>query len=180
MKMINKVISIIDDINEWTGRAAAFLGIILMGVVVFEVIMRYVFNRPHIWAMEMCGFMLLGITFFGGGYVLLHNGHVKVDILYMKFPPRVRALIDLIIYPVLLFICIVLVWYGGEATYDSLIHGYRTHSIWAPIIWPSQIIVPIGGILIGLQFFAKWLRDFIIVIGGVGLEDKLSSKTSMN
>ena len=176
MRRINRVLNIIDDINEWIGKAAAFLGIILMGIVVYEVIMRYFLNRPHIWAMEMCGFMLLGMTFFGGGYVLLHNGHVKVEILYDKFPPRVRALIDLITYPVLVFICIVLVWYGGEATYDSLIHSYRTHSAWAPIIWPSQMIVPIGGILIGLQFFAKWIRDFIMVIKGIKLETKLSSK----
>ena len=173
MGVLAKFVDFVDRINEWIGKVFAFLIIVTMAVVVFDVFARYFFNRPTVWGMETSTFLLCGIVFLGGGYCLLHGGHVKVDILYARLSPRAKAIIDLITYPLLLGVCFVLIRYGGEIAWDSLIHHKASTSAWAPPLWPVQMVIPIGGILIGLQGLAKWIRDWVTAITG---ENKLESK----
>ncbi len=94
-----KGVNAIDVANEWLGKVFCFLIVILMFVVVGEVIMRYVFNAPSMWAFELSSIVLMYITFLGAGYCLLHGGHVKVDIVSARLPPRTKAIMDLIKHP---------------------------------------------------------------------------------
>jgi len=110
--------------------------------------------------LEMSCIILTGITFLGGGYSFLHGGQVKVDFLYQKWSPRTKAVIDLITYLFFFSVCLILIWYGGEVAWESLKEGRVSTSAWAPPLWPSQVMVPLGGLLIGLQGLAKWIRDF--------------------
>jgi len=173
MRALVKFTDIVDRINEWVGKVFGFLIIATMVVVVYDVCARYFFNRPTTWGMETSTLLLCGTVFLGGGYCLLHGGHVKVDIIYARWSPRAKAVVDLITYLLLLSICVVLLWYGGETAWDSLIHHKVSTSAWAPPLWPGQIVIPIGGILIGLQGLAKWIRDWITAVTG---EKKLESK----
>jgi len=170
MNFLRKFLGIIDNISKWTGKIFSFLIIALMLIVVYDVAMRYILNRPTEWGLELNGFLLLAITFLGGGYAFLNRAHVKVTIIHDRFSPRLKAIVDLLTYLVFFMVCIVLVWYGGQVTWDSLIHNTRTPSTWGPLMWPSQILIPIGAVLIALQGLAKWIRDFYIVVKGVSLE----------
>jgi len=170
MNVLNKLIAVIDHINEWMGRIFGFVLIFLMFSVVYAVIMRYVFNLPVIWAMEVnCWALLLAIC-LGGGYTFLHGAHVKVSIIYDLLPARGKAILDLISHTTVFLICIVLVWQGGKIAWDNLINGYMSNSVWAPLLWPSKALVPIAGILLGLQCLAKWIRDWFIAVKGVELK----------
>ena len=68
MYYLIKFARMIDAINEWTGNVFRFIVILLMLLVSYEVIMRYILVRPSEWGQEINGFLLLGLTFLGGGY----------------------------------------------------------------------------------------------------------------
>lgn len=173
MKALQKFADVVDYINEWLGKVFGFLIVVMMIVVVYDVCMRYFFNRPTAWGMELSTLLQVGVMFLGAGYCLLHGGHVKVDIIYSRWSPRAKAIVDLITYLLLFGICVVLVKLGGETAWDSLVHHKVSVSLWEPPLWPSQILIPIGGIFIGLQGLAKWTRDWVTAATGV---KKLESK----
>ena len=175
MKLISGFLNLTDSLNEWVGRVFGLLTFILTFTITYDVFMRYFFKRPVIWATDINGALLLALVFMGGGYALLHGGHVKVDIIYSRFPPRMKAILDLVTYPSLFIICFVLVLYGGETAWEALIDDRRFVSYWGGIIWPALVLIPIGGILIGLQGLAKWIRDLLMVVKGTELKSKWTS-----
>lgn len=172
MKALTGFLNVIDSINELVGRVSSLLVIPMMGIIVYDVSMRYFFNNPTAWALEMCEMLLLFIVCIGGGTALLHNTHVNVGIVADRWTPRMRAMVDLFTYLVLFLICVILVWHGGKITWDHIVDGSRGESVWAPVLWPSWAMVSAAGILLGLQCLAKWLRDLVLVVKGVELKSK--------
>jgi TRAP-type mannitol/chloroaromatic compound transport system permease small subunit len=169
MKIVIRILQGIDQVNEWTGSIFKFLVIALMLLVSYEVIMRYIFVRPTEWGQEMNGYLQLGMVFLGGGYALLHNGHVRVDNVYKRLAPRGKALVDVLTYLILLAICVVLIWKGGEVAWGSLRRNTLSPSTWGPPMWPSQMLIPIGGVLIGVEGLGKWVRSLYVLMKGVEL-----------
>lgn len=138
-----------------------------MGIILYDTFMRYLFNAPCIWGMDLNKILLLAMVCLAGGYCLLHGGHVKVDILYLNFSPRKRAIIDLFTYIFIIVFCGILVKYGGYVAWKAFSIGETSsESAWEYIMWPVLLLIPIAGLLLGLQVLAKWIRDLIIVITG--------------
>lgn len=165
MKVLTRFINTIDSINGWTGRWVGFLMLALMLIIVYDVVTRYVVGVAILWGLETDGFLMLAIICLGGGYALLIDSHVNVSIFYDRFPPRFRAGLNLFTYLIFFLLCAVLIWRGGEVAWSSVVKGTHTSSQWGPIIWPAQMLIPIGGVLLGLQGLAKWLRCWLIVLG---------------
>ena len=171
--MLGRILNVVDSVNDRLGKAFSPLIIIMMLMVVYDVVMRYFFSRPTLWGMELVCILLAGVVFIGAGYSFLHGTHVQVEIFYNQWSPRVKATVDVFTSFFLIITCAVLIKYGGEEAYASLVEGRRSVSAWGPPLWISQILVPIGALLIGFQALAKWIRDLVIAITGV---DKLATK----
>jgi len=174
MAIIKWVLRAIDSTNEWSGRIISFLINILMLIIVFDVCMRYFFNMPTIWAMDVSQFILLACICFGGGYTFLHHAHVTVGVVRDRLSVHFGALLDLITHVLLFLICAVLVWDGGKAMFYHLQAGNinASSSLQYPM-WIIWILVPVAGVLLGFQALAKWIRDWIIVIKGVKIESEV-------
>ncbi|MFA4911293.1 MAG: TRAP transporter small permease subunit, partial [Desulfobacteria bacterium] len=98
MERIKSFINTIDAINDWTGRIFSWLIIPIIVIVVYEVILRKVFDAPTIWAFELTT-ILYGVHFMlGVPHTLLHKGHVSIDLIYSRFSPKVQAYIDVVTY----------------------------------------------------------------------------------
>jgi TRAP-type mannitol/chloroaromatic compound transport system permease small subunit len=166
MKVLVKILAIMDGINEGAGSIFKFLVIALMLFVSYDVIMRYVFSRPTEWGQEVNGYLQLGVVFLGGGYALLRNAHVRVDNIYKKLPLRGKAVVDVLAYLVLFAICAVLIWKGGEVAWGSFRKGTLSPSTWGPPMWVSQALIPIGGVLIGIAGLGKWIRSLYMLATG--------------
>src|SRR5687767_14232913 len=93
--VIRWLVRTIDGFTDWTGKAVAWLTALpLVFVIVYEVILRYAFNDPTIWAFDV-SYMLYGSLFMlGAAFTLLHQGHIRTDIFYGKWSPRVQGLVD--------------------------------------------------------------------------------------
>jgi len=161
---INKVISFIDKINEWIGNAVC-LGLILIATIgILEVILRYIFSRPTIWAWDVNEQLFAAVVLLGGGYTLLHNMHIRLDVIYDRCSPRLKAILDVATFPLFFLFFIILLWQGTDMAWSSVKIREVSSSFFAPPIYPLKMCVPIGAFLILLQGLANFARDIMSII----------------
>lgn len=163
---LRRCLDVVDNISEWSGRFALLLVPLLMLSVSYEVVARYVFKSPTLWGFDTDQFLLIIIVSLGGGWTLLHRGHVNVDIIYGQFKPRVRAIIDVLTYSVIFILMLVLLREFGSNAFHSLELRETTQSTWAPPVYPVKLLATAGIAIFFLQSFAKFVRDLVIAITG--------------
>jgi len=161
---------LIDRINEKAGKLISLLIIILVAVVLYEICARYLFNRPTIWAQEISQMIYGAYVILLGGYVLQRGGHVNVEILYGKFSPRTRAIIDLFTWLLFFFFCGLILVKGWDMAWDSFKIRETEPTSFAPPIYPIKMMIPLGALLILLQGLAKFLRSLAFAISGKEME----------
>lgn len=166
MRKIKFCLRIIDRISEWSGKSVSFLVIAIMGITVWEVVLRYVFNAPTIWAFDAAYLIFGAYGVLGGAYTLYLKGHVNVDILYGRLPLRARAIVDVVTSTFFFFFCGLLLWKGGVMAWDSLKIMEHASSAWSPPVYPIKLTIPIGASLLLLQGMAKFIRDLIVAVTG--------------
>lgn len=86
----------IDTLNEWAGKGVSWLTTLLVVLVCFDVITRYLFSDTKAWIMELEWHLFSLVFLIGAGYAFKHDRHVRVDLFYTRFTPRDRALVNLI------------------------------------------------------------------------------------
>ena len=127
MRVLLKALSFVDSLNERLGFVMALLLYALFLVMLIEVISRYVFHAPAQWTFMLTLFIFSYVTFLGAGWVLLHKGHVNVDIFHSRLSPRWQAIVDLITAPFTFVFLVVLLYEGAKVFWDplKLPHGCR-------------------------------------------------------
>jgi TRAP-type mannitol/chloroaromatic compound transport system permease small subunit len=96
MKILFKITKGIDTLNEWVGRGVAWITLVLVLVVFADVVMRYLFNTSFVFTQELEWHLFAFIFLIGAGYTLLHDGHVRVDIIYQRVGIKPKAWINLL------------------------------------------------------------------------------------
>ena len=157
-----RVSHFVDSINKWVGNIICYLVLAIMLTGVYEVAMRYFFNRPTIWVWEINGFLLCVFVALGGGYTLLVRGHVRVDIVYDFLSTRVKAIMDLITSFFIFLFLGILLWQATEQGLLSLERLETTHTFFRPPIYPFKIILAIGTLLFLVQGVANFVRYIYI------------------
>lgn len=168
MKILNGFLKAIDAISERTGRMVGWIAVPMIVALIYEVFARYVFHRPTIWSYEIT-YMIYGTHFLlGAAYTLKVKGHIRIDLLYMRFPPRGRALIDAIGYLVIFFpITVVLIFAGFDMAKDAYqIKEVSQFTPWQPILWPFKSVICVGFSLFLLQGVAEFIRSIIMLVRG--------------
>jgi TRAP-type mannitol/chloroaromatic compound transport system permease small subunit len=150
----------IDRISSMSGLVAAWLIVPLIGAMCYEVIARYVFGAPTIWAYELT-YLLTGAGWLlGMAYTLSKGAHIRIDIVYLNLSPRAQAWIDVVCYLVLLLP--FLIWLTS-ALDDRAIAAWRSGertggSAWNPPLWPFRAVFFISFALLCLQVIAEVFR----------------------
>lgn len=160
------ILRVIDSVSDWTGRSARWLTAVLVLVISYDVAMRYLFDAPTMWAYETA--IMLGATVyaFAWSYVHRHRSHVRVDVLYLRLPPRGRAVIDVmgnlfLFFPlifVLINISIIWAWRAW------VINEKSVETYWYPPVAPVRTLVALGLVLFALQGLAQFIRDFYLLV----------------
>jgi TRAP-type mannitol/chloroaromatic compound transport system permease small subunit len=166
MHFLKRFISAVDFINDGIGRAVSFLAYPMIAVLVWEVFMRYLFNRPTIWAHELSALCYAVFFLLGGAYTLRWKAHINVDVLYVRLSPRSRAMLDLVTWLLFYFFCGVLLWQGSQAAWKSFMRLERASTVWEPYIWPVKFCIPLAALLMLLQGFTKTISDLYLAFTG--------------
>lgn len=169
MRHFIKAVSRISEGMMWVSGCL----MVIMGLATFyDVFMRKLFNAPTAWAFEFNSYLCAAVAFLAGGYALLTERHVRVDIFYMRFTKRTKAIIDLCTSFLFFLLCLVLIWIGFRTALDSFHAGARTGGGLNPPLFLLELLVPAGGVLIGLQGIVRFLGDLQLAIydkkGGMG------------
>ncbi len=166
MKAIEYFLRYTDFVNARIGWLVAFLMCPMLFIMIWEIVMRYFFNQPSLWAYEISLFLYGSYIVLGGAYTHLADGHVNVDIIWGRLSPRGRAILDIITSAFVFLFLGVLFWESLKITINSWQIGETTMSHWAPAYYPLRTTVPVGCFLFMLQALAKLIRDVLIVING--------------
>lgn len=100
-----------ETVTRKTGRTVMWLLLAMAAIQFGVVILRYVFGVNYIFMQESITYMHGAVFLLAGGYALLTDDHVRVDIFYREAPPKRKALIDLLgTYLLLVPVCLLLIW----------------------------------------------------------------------
>jgi TRAP-type mannitol/chloroaromatic compound transport system permease small subunit len=156
-----KAIKIIDTFSEWSGKTVAWMIVPLFLSLTYEGIARYLFNAPTLWAYDV-SYMLYGSLFMlGAHYTLLRGAHIRTDMLWDKFTPRTKGLIDTVAYVFFFFPAMILLFY---ASVDEAWHAWKLGELseqtaWRPLLWPFKAVVPLTALLLLIQGVSELLKS---------------------
>ncbi|MBX3654193.1 MAG: TRAP transporter small permease subunit [Ramlibacter sp.] len=147
-------------LNRGIFMATVWLLAIVVPVMLFEVVSRYVFNAPTVWGMELA-VLLFGPYFLLGGPYLLHlRGHVALDLARQRLSPAWQRRLDLVNFPVIVVFCAILLYFSVPAAFNAWSYRETSFSAWNPPIWPAKAMVPLALALMLLQALVEWAHTF--------------------
>ena len=162
------VVRAIDGLSAWSGRLFCWLVVPLVAALTYEVLARYAFHAPTIWAYDVA-YMLYGTHFMlGAAYTLYKGGHIRTDIFYQKWSVRTRGRIDAVLYLFLFFPGMALFFWMGlqEALHSWDIREVSDASPWRPAIYPFKAVIPIALMLLMIQGVSEFLKSLYAALEG--------------
>ncbi len=160
--MFTKIADRIDAVNNLIGRGVSWLTLLMALVMFVTVILRYIFNMGWIWMQESVVFMHGFVFMLAGGYTLLAEEHVRIDIFYRPMSEKKQAIVNIIGILFLLFpTCFIIFSYGFSYVSDSwsVLEG-SMEAGGLPGVFILKTSILAFPILVGLQGVAKLIRAF--------------------
>jgi TRAP-type mannitol/chloroaromatic compound transport system permease small subunit len=158
----------IDTFCKSVGHAFAWCVLVLTASTCFEVFMRYVLNRPTVWAFDI-SYILYGALFMmSGAYAVTRGSHVRGDFIYRTWKPVNQARVDLVLYFIFYFPAIFAMVYTGAA-YSFESARILESSVNSPAgvpVWPLKMIIFVAGICLLLAGIAEVMRCLLCIRNG--------------
>lgn len=161
-------ITFADKLSAWFGKAFAWLIVLMTFGVSYEVVVRYAFNSPTPWSLDVSYIMYGTLFMVGGAYTLSRNGHVRGDFLYRLWKPQTQAKLDLLLYILFFFPGVTALVLSGWK-YSSRSWGYTEVSVNSPAgipIFQFKSILVLAGILLFVQGIAQVFRCILCIREG--------------
>ena len=163
-----RYVRIVDAVNRRVGRIAMYGIFLMIGILLWSSISK-TFFLPSLWTLEAAQFTMVGYYVLGGAYAIQLGSNVRMDLLYGRWSPRTKALVDAVTVLFLVFFLGVFIYGGWESTAYSLEYGERSPSAWRPYLWPVKVVMLAGAGLMLLQALAELVRD-VAFLRGVTIE----------
>jgi len=153
----------IDRLSLFTGEFVSYWSVIAVFVYYYAVVTRYVFNSPTSWAHESM-FLMFGMQYLiSGAYALLTDNHVRVDVLYAEFSPRIKAIVNTLTSVFFFIFAGTLLVTGWIFASDSIGQHEVSFTEWGIEYWPVKSTIVIGALLLLLQGIANLAKDIRLI-----------------
>jgi TRAP-type mannitol/chloroaromatic compound transport system permease small subunit len=178
MERLKKIMVAIEKTNIFMGKMMVGLTLLAIFVITFEVVMRYVFDRPTNWGHETMTLLFAIQYMFVAGYCHYHRAHVRVDVFYSTRSRRTKAFLDIFtsiffftFTGVLLYTSWTFYWssqtmHGGGTILGYNILGEHSLTDWSPPFYPVKFMMPFGAFMLLLQGIVWFIRDLHVAITG--------------
>jgi TRAP-type mannitol/chloroaromatic compound transport system permease small subunit len=157
-KPIRLYVRYVDAANLVLGNVVMYLVLVMLGVLLFGSLTRYVFNVPVVWVIEMAQFLMAAYFILGGGYSMQLDSHVRMDVWYERWKPKTRAVVDSITAFFLVFYLTFMVYGGFSSTAYSLKYGQTNYSAWGAPRAPHKKKKTVGVVVVVLEAVAMLLN----------------------
>ncbi len=167
----------IESLSMWVGKAFAWCILVLTFGTTYEVFVRYVLEDPTAWAFDMSYIMYGALFMMAGAYTLSRDGHVRGDVVYRLWPPRVQAGIELVLYLVFFFPGVTALIVAG-IDYAAESWSYRPFGPQGPAgeisinspagvpVSPLKTILPVASFFLLIQGLAEFGRCVMCLRSG--------------
>lgn len=158
----------IDLTNLWAGRAICWLCVPLIFAMVFEIVARYVFTAPTVWAYDISRMMYGSMFILGAGYALSKGIHIRSDFLYRSWSVKNQGRVDLALYLVFFLpTMVIFLWVSTDWAWTAIDRGERgMDTAWMPLLGPIKACLPIGVLLLLLQGISETLKSWYAATRG--------------
>ena len=178
MKTLAQIERLISKLNYVFFRIGAFATFCLIVLMLTSVLARYLFQSSYVWFDELL-WHIFGLSFLlGSSYTLNQDGHVRVDIFYQKYSPKIKAWVD--ITGVLFFmipLCGLLAFHGYFYAESSFQNGEISGSPnGLPYRWIIKSAIPLGFLLLILQSLSHLIKQIFVLADQPEISKDLSSK----
>lgn len=165
MLRLQRLARAIDRVNETIGRIVAWAALALVLLVFAVVVLRYAFGLGAIFAEEAAIYLHAALFLLAAGYTLLHDAHVRVDLLYRDATPRTKAWIDLLGALLLLLpVCVLLWWVSWPYVAASwAVREASPEASGIPAVYLLKTLLLVFPVLLGLQGIAMTLHALLVL-----------------
>ena len=168
LDIIGGIVRGIDWFVDRTGWGIRWLILAFVFTMAYEVIARYVFNAPTVWSYDISYMMGGGMIVLGGAYLILHEGHVRIDTFYSRFTTKQRLILDIALWLVC-FLPIVIIM--GRYSFHYAFRAWKFGEvsgvgIWRPPMFPFKAALFIAWCLVGLEGISWFTRNLVRLIKG--------------
>ncbi len=152
----------INKFSHLVGHIVCWLTLPLCFAMVFEIIARYFFLAPTVWAYDISRMLYGALFMLGAGFALLHGVHIRADFIYRNWQPRTQAIVDTALYICCYFPGMILFFFiGYEFAFDAWDRGeLGMDTAWMPHMGPIKSAIPIGTFFLILQGISELLQCF--------------------
>ena len=163
-----RVITVIDTFSLWTGRVVCLLTVPLILAMVYEVVARYAFVAPTMWAYDISRMLYGALFMLGAGYALSKGVHIRADFIYRNWSARSQALIDAVLYILFYFPgMLVFLWMSIDFAYLAWYRGEKgMDTAWMPHMGPIKTALPVGVALLIIQGVSETLKSYYAATKG--------------
>jgi len=156
----------IDALNERIGRVVLWLVLAMALLSSINAVSRYLFNRSSNAWLELQWYMFAAVFLLCAGYTLLHNEHIRIDVISSRFSPRTRAWVD--IFGTLFFLlpmAILILKLSWPIFMNAWVSEEMSSNAGGLIRWPARALVPAGFFLLTLQGFSELIKRIAFLRG---------------
>lgn len=164
MRALYSLMRGITRFNDRFGKWVSYLLLAIFVLLIAEITIRLVSGSPVVWTGELSQLLFGAYAALSGGYVMAHHGHVNVDLLYTRFSPRTKAVVDVLTASMFFVFMGALIYFGSSMAYESMSFWERSQSAWNPPIWPVKLAIPVGAVLLFIQGTVKFVQDVLIAL----------------
>ena len=169
LQKLKKLGFFIDSCVETCGRATAWLVLLMVILVSYDVTMRYLFQSGSVALQELEWHLFSLLFLLGSAYALRHDGHVRLDLFYQSkyMNDTRRAWVNLVGSLVILIpFCVLII----NSSYQFVLQSWQFNEGspdpgGLPYRWVLKAAVPAGFILLLLQGIAEAIKNLFIILG---------------
>jgi TRAP-type mannitol/chloroaromatic compound transport system permease small subunit len=166
VKILLRLSGLIDALNEHVGRLSYWLILVMVLVSAGNASVRYAFDRSSNAWLEIQWYLFSAVFLLGAGYTLLHNQHVRIDVISGRLSKRARAWIDVLgTLFFLLPMAIAIMWMSWPVFVQSFELHEESSNAGGLIVWPARLMVPVGFLLLVLQGISEFIKRVAFLRG---------------
>ncbi|MFX0200214.1 MAG: TRAP transporter small permease subunit [Candidatus Hodarchaeota archaeon] len=138
---------------------AGFLSLAMVALTTCDVVLRYIFNSPLEWGLEVQEFFLVGIVYLGLGYTEQQDGHVRVEMVFSLLPEKTKRVLMITTRSIMLGFLVLLTCKGTAVA----LHAFEVYEVSLSAarlpLFPSMLTIPIGSGLMSFVLIVKICKD---------------------
>ena len=166
MSALLRLSGLIDALNERVGRLSYWLILVMVLVSAGNASVRYAFDRSSNAWLEIQWYLFSAVFLLGAGYTLLHNQHVRIDVISGRLSKRARAWIDVLgTLFFLLPMAIAIMWMSWPVFVQAFELHEESSNAGGLIVWPARLLVPVGFLLLVLQGISEMIKRIAFLRG---------------